>query len=152
MNPNEALHCAPSSRKSKLTTMTDDPRYATPHQPGQSPSPQAAQGYPQAGYQQPYDWRYATGSPTAQQHYQPGQTPGYPAAPPRKRSRTAALTVVKGRCSCWMMYPWPLLPVTTSTLGAMLPLPGLPLTKTSPSLVVGSRSMASSRCKVQTER
>ena len=72
--------------------MTDDPRYATPHQPGQSPSPQAAQGYPQAGYQQPYDWRYATGSPTAQQHYQPGQTPGYPAAPPRKRSRTAALT------------------------------------------------------------
>ena len=92
MNPNEALYRASSSRKSKLTTMTDDPRYATPHQPGQSPSPQAAQGYPQAGYQQPYDWRYATGSPTAQQHYQPGQTPGYPAAPPRKRSRTAALT------------------------------------------------------------
>ncbi len=49
-----------STRKSKQTTMTDDPRYSAPQQPGQRvPNQQAAPGYPQAGYQQPYDWRYA---------------------------------------------------------------------------------------------
>jgi len=70
------------------------------------PNQQAAPGYPPAGYQQPYDWRY----PSAQQPQQPGYQQGYDpygdpysrrdtaAAPtalpsrPRKRSRTAALT------------------------------------------------------------
>ena len=59
--------------------MTEDPR-----------------GYTQAGYQQPYDWRYGAAQQPGQQY---GQAYGsYPAGPtrvsrsPRKHSRTAALT------------------------------------------------------------
>jgi putative serine protease PepD len=79
--------------------MTDDPRYSPPQQPGHAPTQHAAPGYPQAGYQQPYDWRYATGAaPTAGQptagQYRPEYGPGYPGGnpAPRRRSRTAALT------------------------------------------------------------
>ncbi len=80
--------------------MTDDPRYPASQQSGQrGPNQQATQGYTQAGYQQPYDWRYATAQQSQQQHSQPygpyGATP--PPGPaevqkPRKRSRAAALT------------------------------------------------------------
>ena len=78
--------------------MTDDPRFAPSHQTGhQAPNRQAAPGYPQTGYQQPYDWRY--GNP--QQPYDPyraarsGTTailPPVPGEPSRKRSRPWALT------------------------------------------------------------
>jgi putative serine protease PepD len=84
--------------------MTDHPRYSPPHQPGNStPNQHAAQGYPQAapaGYQQPYDWRYAT-QQTQQQprlSYDPYHAarqvnPGImPTTPLRKRSRAGALT------------------------------------------------------------
>ena len=75
--------------------MTEDPRYAP--QSGQRLPNQPAPGYPQAGYQQPYDWRYANG----QQPYDPyrNQAPGNTAVLPpvpaarRKRSRPVALTV-----------------------------------------------------------
>ncbi|TXI41185.1 MAG: peptidase S1, partial [Mycobacterium sp.] len=85
--------------------MTDDPRYSASQQPGRGrPNPQATQGYTQAGYQQPYDWRYATAQQAAQQNpqqqygyggYPPRPTGPGPQAPrePRKRSRAAALTV-----------------------------------------------------------
>ena len=75
--------------------MTDDPRYSPPQQPGHVPAQQAAQGYPQAGYQQPYDWRYATAGQPGAGPYGPEYGPGYPGAnpAPRRRSRTAALTV-----------------------------------------------------------
>ncbi len=78
--------------------MTDDPRYTAPQSGQRVPNPQAAPGYNQAGYQQPYDWRYGN----AQQAYDPyrgarsGDTSVLPpvAAPRRrKRSRTVALTV-----------------------------------------------------------
>lgn len=81
--------------------MTDDPRYTASQPSGQhGANQQATQGYTQAGYQQPYDWRYGTAQQPAQQQYrQPygpyGTTsPAGPAAvqKPRKRSRTAALT------------------------------------------------------------
>ncbi len=77
--------------------MTDDPRYS-PSQSGQQvPNQQAGPGYPQAGYQQQYDWRYAG----TQQGYDPyrgvraGNTAVLPtvADKPRKRSRAIALTV-----------------------------------------------------------
>jgi putative serine protease PepD len=70
--------------------MTDDPRYSPPQQPGHVPAQQAAQGYPQGGYQQPYDWRYATAGQPGTGPYGPGYTGANPA--PRRRSRTAALT------------------------------------------------------------
>ncbi len=88
--------------------MTDQPRYSQPQQPGHpGPNPHAAPGYSQvprqAGYQQPYDWRYAT-----QQQPQPQFRPPYdpyhavrqgnpPTAPNmgpmpvRRRSRAGAL-------------------------------------------------------------
>ncbi len=74
--------------------MTDDPRYSPPQQPGHAPTQQAAQGYPQAGYQQPYDWRYATAGQPGAGPYGHEYGPGYPGAnpAPRRRSRTAALT------------------------------------------------------------
>lgn len=75
--------------------MTEDPRYAP--QSGQRLPNQPTPGYPPAGYQQPYDWRYANG----QQPYDPyrNQAPGntnvLPPVPParRKRSRPVALTI-----------------------------------------------------------
>lgn len=80
--------------------MTDDPRYSQSQQPGQpgqrGPAQQATPGYPQAGYSQPYDWRYAN----AQHPYDPyraaraGNTavmPPMPGSAPRKRSRSFAL-------------------------------------------------------------
>lgn len=84
--------------------MTDHPRYSSPQQPGQpGPNQHAAPGYPQApqaGYQQPYDWRYATQQLPPQ--YRPAYDP-YQAArqgnpqnvspvPPRRRSRAGAFT------------------------------------------------------------
>lgn len=78
--------------------MTDDQRYSTPHSGQPVPNQQAAPGYNQAGYQQPYDWRYGN----AQQSYDPyraaraGNTAVLPpvAAPRRrKRSRAVALTI-----------------------------------------------------------
>lgn len=75
--------------------MTEDPRYAP--QSGQRLPNQPAPGYNQAGYQQPYDWRYANG----QQPYDPyrNQAPGNTAVLPpvpaarRKRSHPVALTI-----------------------------------------------------------
>lgn len=74
--------------------MTDDPRYSPPQQPGHVPAQQAAQGYPQAGYQQPYDWRYATAGQPGAGPYGPEYGPGHPGAnpAPRRRSRAVALT------------------------------------------------------------
>ena len=64
--------------------MTDDPRYSASQQPGRDgPNPHATQGYTQAGYQQPYDWRYATTQQAAQQNPQQPYQPGYGAYPPR---------------------------------------------------------------------
>lgn len=87
--------------------MTDPSRYPPQQQPGHSghpgPNQHAAPGYSQqprtAGYQQPYDWRYATGQqqPQYRQPYDPYQAvrQGHPAAipgmPPRRRSRAGAL-------------------------------------------------------------
>ncbi|MCI4674708.1 S1C family serine protease [Candidatus Mycolicibacterium alkanivorans] len=84
--------------------MTDHPRYSSPQRPGHSaPNQQAAPGYPQvprAGYQKPYDWRYAT-QPPPQQYRQPydpyhaarqGNPPTMPGMPPRQRSRAGVLT------------------------------------------------------------
>lgn len=85
--------------------MTDHPRYSPPQHTGNpAPNQHAAPGYPQAprqaGYQQPYDWRYAT----QQQYREPydpyragrqthaGAPPTMIAAPPRKRSRAGALS------------------------------------------------------------
>ena len=75
--------------------MTEDPRY-TP-QSGQRLPNQQAPGYP-AGYQQPYDWRYANAPATAQQPYDPyrspaGGTPPPAPAPRRRRRHPIALTV-----------------------------------------------------------
>ncbi len=73
--------------------MTEDPRYSP--QSGQRLPNQPAPGYPPAGYQQPYDWRYANG----QQPYDPYRDPAagntLPPVPEarRKRSRPIALTV-----------------------------------------------------------
>ncbi|BBZ77569.1 peptidase S1 [Mycolicibacterium anyangense] len=96
--------------------MTDPSRYTPQQQPGHTtPNPHAAPGYsqaPQAGYQQPYDWRYATqqSHPQYRQPYDPyaaarqgnpaGNLAGNPAGgpvlipppPPRQRSRAGALT------------------------------------------------------------
>ncbi|WP_167097987.1 S1C family serine protease [Mycobacterium sp. DL592] len=84
--------------------MTDHPRYSPPQQPGHTtPNPHAAPGYsqhPQAGYQQQYDWRYATAQqPQYRQPYDPyaAVRQGNPATvpvmqPPRQRSRAGALT------------------------------------------------------------
>ncbi|MFM9035575.1 MAG: S1C family serine protease [Mycobacterium sp.] len=78
--------------------MTDDPRHPTPQSGRQVPNQPAAPGYTQAGYQQPYDWRYAN----PQGPYDPygGARSGTtsvlpPVAEPRrrKRSRTVALTL-----------------------------------------------------------
>jgi len=76
--------------------MTDDPRYSPSQSGQQPPNQQATPGYSQAGYQQPYDWRYAN-----QPNYDPyrsaraGNTAVLPPVPdkPRKRSRSVALTV-----------------------------------------------------------
>jgi len=92
--------------------MTDHPRYSPPPQSGHStPNQHGAPGYPQArqaGYQDPYDWRYATQQQQQQyrQSYDPyrGVRPGNPvptpagpasgpSTPPRGRSRAAGLTV-----------------------------------------------------------
>ncbi len=91
--------------------MTDDPRYSAPQQSGQhGPNQQAAPGYTQAGFQQPYDWRQTRPQSAPQQSgYQPtarlygpdryGAVGGGPYGPapappaPRKRSRAAALTI-----------------------------------------------------------
>ena len=79
--------------------MSDDPRYTAPQQSGQRvPNQQAAPGYPQAGYQQPYDWRYSTAAQTGQQPYgydryaSPQAAPA-PVGQARKRSRAVGLTV-----------------------------------------------------------
>ncbi|MGY4711130.1 trypsin-like peptidase domain-containing protein [Mycolicibacterium sp. CBM1] len=91
--------------------MTEHPRYSPPQQPGhQGPNQHAAPGYSQpprqAGYQQPYDWRYATQQqqPPYGHPYDPYQAvrqgnppttpnmaPPMAAMPPRKRSRAGAL-------------------------------------------------------------
>ncbi|EHB58207.1 peptidase S1 and S6 chymotrypsin/Hap [Mycolicibacterium rhodesiae JS60] len=90
--------------------MTDPSRYPPQQQPGHSghpgPNQHAAPGYSQqprtAGYQQPYDWRYATQQqqPPYRQPYDPYQavrqghpaaTPGMVSTPPRGRSRAGAL-------------------------------------------------------------
>jgi len=99
--------------------MTEHPRYVPPPGPPAPPSQQlpnqhGGQGYPnaprQAGYQQPYDWRYATQQPQYRQQYDPysgrqrpidGGAPtavippviGGPGNVPRKRSRAGALFV-----------------------------------------------------------
>ena len=84
--------------------MTDHPRYSSPQQTGQpGPNQQAAPGYPQApqaGYQQPYDWRFATQQlpPQYRSPYDPyqaarqGNPPAMPPVPPHRRSRAGALT------------------------------------------------------------
>lgn len=86
--------------------MTDQPRYSSPPQPGNPvPHQQAPPGYPQgprqAGYQQPYDWRFATQQQQYRDPYDPyragppthsGAVPTMVAAPPRQRSRAGALT------------------------------------------------------------
>lgn len=90
--------------------MTDPSRYPPQQQPGHSghpgPNQHAAPGYSQqprtAGYQQPYDWRYATQQqqPGYRQPYDPYQAvrqghpataPGMVSTPPRGRSRAGAL-------------------------------------------------------------
>ncbi|MBB3602085.1 putative serine protease PepD [Mycolicibacterium sp. BK556] len=90
--------------------MTDPSRYPPQQQPGHSghpgPNHHAAPGYSQpprtAGYQQPYDWRYATQQQPSQyrQPYDPYQavrqghpatTPGMVPMPPPRRSRAGAL-------------------------------------------------------------
>ena len=90
--------------------MTDDPRYSPSQQSGRGmPNQQAGAGYTQggyqtqAGYQQSYDWRYASAQqPGSQQSWDPyraaqaGNTavlPPVAGAPARKRSRPVALTV-----------------------------------------------------------
>ncbi len=95
--------------------MTDDPRYSPSQQSGRGvPNQQAGAGYTQAGYtqgdyqsqggyQQSYDWRYASAQrPASQQSWDPyraaqaGGTavlPPVAGAPARKRSRPVALTV-----------------------------------------------------------
>ncbi len=80
--------------------MTNDPRYSPPSRGhlGQRPgaNPHAPQTYP-GQYQHGYDWRYATQQ--SGQQPRPGYDPYRPAPPvptagkPRKRFRTAALTV-----------------------------------------------------------
>jgi putative serine protease PepD len=78
--------------------MTEDPRYSSPQQSGQlAPNQQAAPGYHQAGYQQPYDWRYANTQPQygqAQDPYYGARQGGAGATlpPARKRFRPIALT------------------------------------------------------------
>ncbi|TGD87365.1 PDZ domain-containing protein [Mycolicibacterium sp. CH28] len=87
--------------------MTEHPRYSQPQQPGhQGPSQHAAPGYSQAprqaGYQQPYDWRYATQQQQFRPPYDPyhavrhGNPPTAPSVAPmpmpmRPRSRAGAL-------------------------------------------------------------
>ena len=87
--------------------MTDPSRYSPPQQPGHhGPNQHAAPGYSQpprtAGYQQSYDWRYATQpqQPHYRQPYDPYQaaqqgnpptTAGMPPMPPRRRSGAGAL-------------------------------------------------------------
>ncbi len=76
--------------------MTDE-RF-NPQQPAQqTPNQQAAPGYNQTGYQQSYDWRYATqqqypqGSSAAWDPYRQGSAPAAVPGAPRKRSRAIAL-------------------------------------------------------------
>ena len=84
--------------------MTDDPRYSPSQQSGRGlPNQQAGSGYNPGGYQQPYDWRYASAQqPGAQQAWDPyrsaraGSTavlPPVAGEPARKRSRPIAMTV-----------------------------------------------------------
>ena len=80
--------------------MTEDPRYSSPQQSGQRvPNQQAAPGYNQTGYQQPYDWRYANTQPQYGQSADPyhGARPGNtgvlpPVSQARRRFRPIALT------------------------------------------------------------
>ncbi|KAA0107986.1 S1C family serine protease [Mycolicibacterium sp. P1-5] len=87
--------------------MTDHSRYSPPQQPGNpGPNQPVAPGYSPpprtAGYQQPYDWRYATQQ--HQQHYRQPYDPyqaarqgnpptalNYAPMPPRRSSRAGAL-------------------------------------------------------------
>lgn len=87
--------------------MTDHSRYSPPPQPPhQGPNQHVAPGYSHpprtAGYQQPYDWRYATQEqqPQYRQPYDPYQavrqgnlttSPNYGPMPPRRRSRAGML-------------------------------------------------------------
>lgn len=86
--------------------MTNHPRYSPPPQPGRRPvgHQQASAGYPNgpqrpSGYQQQYDWRYATQQhPTSAQFRSPydpyrGAPQPLPGQPAQKRSRAGALTV-----------------------------------------------------------
>ncbi len=98
------LFCTSRPGKERSDNMTDHPRYSSPQQPGQpGPNQHAAPGYPQApqaGYQQPYDWRYATQQlpPQYRPPYDPyqaarqGNPPTMSPVPPRRRSRAGALT------------------------------------------------------------
>ena len=90
--------------------MTNHPRYSPPPPPqGRRPVNEHTAVFPgpqgQGGYQQPYDWRYATQQQQAQQAYRqpygpyrgapqqpPPVGPPRPPQPPRKRSRAGALT------------------------------------------------------------
>ncbi|MCV7282711.1 trypsin-like peptidase domain-containing protein [Mycolicibacterium flavescens] len=83
--------------------MTNHPRYTPPPPPGRSPVGQQQAGYPSGpqrpgGYQQQYDWRYATTGqhPTSAQFRSPydpyrGAPQPMPGQPPQKRSRAGAL-------------------------------------------------------------
>ena len=93
--------------------MTNHPRYSPPPPPGRRPGDERTAVYPgqqpHTGYQQPYDWRYATQQQQhAQQQHAYRQQPydpyrGVPPQPhqqrppqptrPRKRSRAGAMTV-----------------------------------------------------------
>ncbi|AQT81519.1 peptidase S1 [Mycolicibacterium litorale] len=87
--------------------MTEHPRYSQPQQPGHpGPNQHAAPGYSQAprqaGYQQHYDWRYATQQQQPQfsapydpyhsaRQANPPTAPVLPVMPPRRRARAGAL-------------------------------------------------------------
>ena len=76
--------------------MTEDPRYSS--QSGQRLPNQPAPGYPPAGYQQPYDWRYANGQQPYDPYRNQAQAGNTAVLPPvaearRKRSRPVAMTI-----------------------------------------------------------